>query len=121
MIYPYECQCGETFEVAKALRSIDDPEHCPSCNQVARRVIGLSRIQTVEQAAYNPAFGKVIRNKAHLRDELKKKKDQGCDMIEVGDEPVDKLHKHFETVRKTKQEKSWSEPVEKILYEARNG
>jgi len=124
MIYPYYCKpCDNTFEVIKAVAQIDAPETCTSCGSVSTdRRIGLPRLGVVEvEPQFNPAFGKVIRNKSHLRSELSRLRDQGKEMVEIGDECPNKLHRKFASERKEKRAKRWSEPVEKQLQEVMHG
>lgn len=100
MNYCYECECGEEFEVCKSVRQIDDPEHCPHCDRVARRVMSSSVFfigAKVEDAEYNPGLGQVIRNKKH-REEVAKQKG----LIEIGNQDV---HSMSETFAKQRQEK----------------
>lgn len=41
------------------------------------------------QEQYNPAFGKIIKNKAHLREELSRYSDaNGSELVEVGNEKM---------------------------------
>jgi len=122
MIYPYECKTCGPFEVIKSVKEIDKPEQCPTCYIITKdRRIGLTRLGDVDNnPSYNPAFGKVINSKSHLRSELARMRDEGRDMIEVGNESPDKIHKHFESARAEKLKNSW-EPAEKALHDWRNG
>jgi putative FmdB family regulatory protein len=122
MIYPYQCKSCGPFEVVKSVKDIDNPEQCPTCYIITTdRRIGLTRLGDVDmQPAWNPAIGKFIKSKSHLREELSRLKGAGHDMIEVGDESPDKIHKHFDEGRKQKLEDSW-EPAEKALHDWRNG
>jgi hypothetical protein len=124
MIYPYHCgTCGWDFEVVKSVKDIDRPEQCEKCLVLTSdRRIALSRLGDVDmKPAWNPAIGKYIKSNSHLRQELSRLRGEGHDMIEVGDESPDKIHKHFESERAEKSAQTWSEPVEKTLYEWRNG
>lgn len=119
MLYPYICrECESRFEVVKPLCDIDEPEKCPECDSDNTfRSIGLVRIGSVDRESYQPAFGKVIKNKLHLKDELLRARDEGREMVAVGDEPVDKLASNLERTRTERWRKSWSEPVEKAMQE----
>ena len=45
-------------------------------------------------AAYNPAFGKVIKNKAHLQEELARHKGEtGKELVEVGTDTLKSVKK----------------------------
>lgn len=92
MIYAYDCAgCGHAFDVVKPASRMEDPEQCPQCQTLGERRflperIFLSKTQ-VRHAEYNPAFGKVIKNEAHLKNELAKHADTtGSRMVEVGND-----------------------------------
>lgn len=106
MIYPYFCdQCEIEFDVTKSMHDSARPENCLSCGKVARRIYTADVVfsgTSVESAEYNPAFGKVIKNKYHRAEEAKKR-----GMIEIGNEKVESVHKHFDEVRKDKRKKVW--------------
>jgi putative FmdB family regulatory protein len=124
MIYPYHCNaCGYDFEVTKSVKDIDRPEQCDKCLILTDdRRIAMSKLGDLDmKPEWNPAIGKYIKSKSHLREELSSLRDQGHDMIEVGNESPDKIHKHFESERAAKHADTWSEPTEKTLYEWRNG
>ncbi len=108
MIYPYECTtCDNAWEVAKPLRAIDDEELC-TCGEVGRRTI--SRFGSIDRTSasdwnnvhYNPAFGRSFTSNREARKEAKRK-----GFIEVGDEPVDKIHKKFDGERQQKLDSSY--------------
>ena len=108
MIYPYLCpHCSTEFEVIKSVRDIDNIEKCPSCDTISGRTI--SRFQAVDSTAaadwnnktYNPAFGKA------LTPQQAKKEAKARNWTEVGDEPVEKIQKHYAAERKAKYDSSW--------------
>lgn len=84
-------------------------EHCPDCALQGERVFS-SKIHfkgtNVENAEYNPAFGKVIHNKRERRYEAEKRGWQ-----EVGSDykSGDSMQNKFEKDRLEKNEKSWKE------------
>ena len=118
MIYPYQCrQCKKMFDVIKSVADIDKPETC-ECGAIAERYIVAAMIGSVEKGHYNPAFGKYIRNKHHLRNETDRMRDQGRDIIPVGDEPPEKIYKKLETERETRIAKRWDVSAEQLLSEA---
>lgn len=129
MIYPYECSsCGYQFEVIKSVRQIDDKEDCPVCCKLdpastpeCRRCIGRTTLMAVNDwtESWNPAFGKIVKNKAHQREILAELKDQGKNFVEIGNEPVDNLHKTFDSAREKKQADRWKINHEELLYEAK--
>jgi hypothetical protein len=67
--------------------------------------------------SFNPAFGCVVKSKRHQREILAKFKAEGKEFEEVGNEPLENVHNHFDKIRETRWKESWSEPVEKIKQE----
>ena len=93
---------------------MEDPEQCPKCQTLGERRFLPSRIYLsktqVTHAAYNPAFGKVIKNESHLKDELAKHADKtGSKMIEVGNDfgGGEKMVKHHRKQKEDEREASW--------------
>lgn len=104
--YEYMCDdCEIITEIDKSMKLASRNEACGTCGRQGRRLYS-SQITlagtAVQHAEYNPAFGKVIKNKRE-RDELAKKHG----LIEVGNESVEKLHKHFDDARAAKLKKRW--------------
>lgn len=123
MIYPYYCnKCGHDFDIIKRIFQIDDIETCDQCHSIAERRIAKANLVAIHDwtEQYNPAFGKVVRNKAHQREILKEFKDQGKEFIEIGNESLENIHKRFDTMREDKQKANWNEPTEKIMQEVLN-
>jgi putative FmdB family regulatory protein len=123
MIYPYECpSCHQKFEVIKSVKYIDAIEVCPGCEVAAERRIGRPYLCRVNDwvESYNPAFGCVVKSKAHQREILSRYKDKGKEFIEIGNEPVENVHKHFDSQRAERDAKRWGESPEKLLYETMN-
>lgn len=121
MIYPYFCvKCDLEFDVVKSMSEFSRQEVCYKCNSVAEKLIGrvnLSRVNDWTES-FNPAFGCIVKNKAHQREILAKFKDQGREFEEVGNEPVENIHKHFDRQREEKREERWKESTEKVMQEA---
>lgn len=108
IIYPYQCKaCDHAFEVIKPIAAIDNPESCPKCSSPdSQRYIARTHFYGAsdwDRAEYNPAFGKIVRNAQH-RKELAKRHG----MEEVGNEPVESLHKHYDTERERRIDESWA-------------
>lgn len=108
MIYPYECpNCGNSFEVIKSFRNIDDIEKCSQCDTISNRTI--SRYQAVDSTAaadwnakeYNPAFGKAVTPQEA------KKEAKARGWTETGTEPAEKIQKHFKAQRDKKEKDRW--------------
>ncbi len=100
MIYPYRCDCGKEFKVAKSSKIIDRVEVCPDCGHnctKANRYLSRGSFYgaAVEDAEYNPAFGKVIRNGKHRAAEAKAR-----GMEEVGNSD---LTAYYNSVDKDKE------------------
>lgn len=115
--YPYECQdCGHDYEVVKSVSAIDETEYCPKCNSVASRYIaktgGFIGAGDWDTAHYNPALGKVVKSNAEARMEAKR-----MGMEEIGNEPVDKIHKKFDTEREQKIQRRYDEAFSTSLGE----
>lgn len=114
MIYPYRCtSCDHTFEINRTYTEefeIDrNPEKCPKCGDVAHRYIASSFVQEDPEEGYNPAFGTIVKSKKHKRELLAKMKGLGKEMEEIGNEPVDKLHAHYDNERARKMARRWEE------------
>jgi putative FmdB family regulatory protein len=118
--YPYFCKsCSYTFDVIKSISRFDDNEFCEKCEGVATRQIGRVNFNGAsdwnQPSTYNHAFGCVVKSKQHQREILSRYKDHGRELIEVGTEPPEKIHKYFENQRAEASEKRWSESAEKII------
>lgn len=108
MQYPYRCpepNCAKEFDVIKSVADIDLVENCPQCGTQAERFIATTHFYGAsdwDKAEYNPAFGKVVRN-GKERKELARRHG----MEEIGNEPVDKIHDHFDKQRERKRQERW--------------
>lgn len=111
MNYPYRClKCEGTFEVIKSLAHINDVERCPECQSYrVERYISRTSFYgaSVEDAEYNPAFGQVVRDKKH-RNQLAKERN----MVEIGNETPEKIHKKFDQDRDIKEKTSYDKIVD---------
>jgi putative FmdB family regulatory protein len=108
VIYPYRCgQCACEFEVVKPLAEIDRLERCTGCgSEETARYIARTHFYGAsdwDRAEFNPGLGCVVRNRFH-RAELARR--QG--LVEVGNEPVENLHKMAEAERSRRHEESWA-------------
>lgn len=106
--YEYACPVGHHFDVIKRMADIDCPESCPQCELKAERqvtrpnLVGLGAC--TESAHFHPALGQVVKDSQHAAKIAK-----GKGMIEVGTEPPEKIHKHFEKQRKETREQRWAD------------
>ena len=108
MIYPYRCNCGKEFEVIKSSKIIDRVEKCPHCGHNCtkeNRFISRTHFYGAsdwDNAEWNPAFGKVIRNKKHRDAEAKR-----LGLEEVGNTDLSKYHKGLDDDRAKKLDDSY--------------
>lgn len=120
MNYPYHCpECNYHFEVLKSVAEIDNSESCPKCLVTSNRTIAVPNLMAVNDwtESFNYGLGCVVKNKAHQREILRKYADQGRELIEIGTEPVENLHKKYDRQREDKRKERWNEPVDKVLKE----
>jgi putative FmdB family regulatory protein len=110
VVYEYRCeQCDYSFDVIKSAKAFTRTEKCKTCKadailQISSNIY-FSGTKTTD-AAYNPAFGMVIKNDRHKRYEAEKR-----GMVEIGNDfgSGEKLQKHFDKVRDEKRKKVWDE------------
>jgi putative FmdB family regulatory protein len=115
--YPYRCSaCAHEFEVIKSVKFIDDPETCEKCNASAERYISSRQsfygASDWDNAHFSPVLGEVVRNNAEVR---RKAKERG--LIEVGNEPVEKINSHFDKMRQKKSEQEYKQILDTSLGE----
>ena len=101
MEYPYQCkECKKLFSVFKSVKDINELETCPDCKAVCDehcRYIGRTTFYGADdwdKAEYNPAFGKIIKNRKHRDLEAKRR-----GMVEIGNENVENIHKASEQIQ----------------------
>ncbi len=119
--YPYFCEsCEKETEIIKSLADYDSEEICDRCEIPMGRRLGLVNFTNAGdwKPTYNPAFGRVVRSRAHQREILAEYKGEGKVFEEIGNEPVEKIHKRYDTMREDKRKERWNEPIEKVLHEA---
>lgn len=106
-IYDYFCaKCDKDYEVIKSIKEYDAKDPCPACGKIGRRHITKVIFfgEKVENAEFNVGLGKVVKNKKH-REELAKQ----LNLVEIGNENPNNIHKTFDKDRKDKIKKSWDE------------
>ena len=118
--YCYSCpKCDCDFEIVKSVARYADEERCQHCGFPAERRI--SRVNIANTAdwkpTFNPAFGKVVKSRRHQREILAEYKDRGREMIEIGNEPIDSIHGHFDKIREDRRNERWAESTDKIMKE----
>jgi len=111
MRYPYKCdKCDTPQEIIKRVSEIDSEEICSQCGNILtsqnRKILpnGIFYGETVEDAYYDHSLGKVVKSSKEARNHAKEK-----GWVEVGTEPVEKIHKHFDDQRRKREEDSWNE------------
>lgn len=114
IIYPHKCTvCAHAFEVIKSVKDIDNQEMCEKCGSPAERYIASSQAffgaNDWDTAHYSQALGRVVKNNAEAR---RLAKERG--MIEIGNEPVEKIHKKYDSEREEKAERSYSDVVSSL-------
>ena len=106
--YEYFCEaCSLGYEIIKSIKEYDGKDPCTACGKPARRVFSanIHFIGTkIEDAEYNPGLGKITKSKKH-RDELAKR----MNLIEIGNEKTETIHKHFDNSREEKRRRSWED------------
>lgn len=105
--YPYVCQDGHTFEVAKAISQIEREETCATCGKVAERGIALpAPVSTTagdwNRVEYNPGLGQWTKSWKHGREIAKRK-----GLVEVGNTSVESIHKTHDQAREEKREQRY--------------
>lgn len=83
------------------------PLACPDCKTVGERILSCKIEffgEKIESAEYNPAFGKVVKNK-YERAELAKR----LNLIEIGNEDPNKFHDNFDKQRAEKRKKAYED------------
>jgi hypothetical protein len=89
---------------------LDRPEPCPKCASdcdSACRLIARTNFTGASDwntQTFHPALGQVVRNNRHARQIAKER-----GMIEVGNEKVETVHKHFEKQREDTRAERWKE------------
>lgn len=98
------------FDVIKPVSEYKKKELCPFCETQASRVFTAPHFSVDKtQAEYNPAIGKVIKNKRHLKYEVDKR-----GLIEVGNEKPKKIHSEMEATRKHKRQQRYEQAMKEV-------
>lgn len=107
-IYDYDCEkCDKEYEIIKSIKEYDGKDQCPTCGNIGKRKLSRNIYFTgtkVEDAEYNPAFGKVTKSKKH-RDELAKR----MNLVEIGNEKTETIHNVFDKAREDKRKKAYDD------------
>lgn len=114
--YPYRCTtCNHTFDVAKSVRQIDEPENCTKCNAPnAQRYlvpVNFNGAKDWDNTRYNPGLGCVTKSNAHA---AKIAKERG--LIEVGNEDLGKTIKAQERKLEQTVNDNFEKSFEPMVY-----
>ena len=116
--YEYRCPQGHDFDVIKRVAEIDRAELCPSCSSScdssARRIArtNFTGASDWNTQTFHPALGQVVRNNKHAAQLAKQR-----GLIEIGNEKVETVHKHFEKQREETREQRWKDADKVKLYD----
>jgi RNA polymerase subunit RPABC4/transcription elongation factor Spt4 len=107
-------QCENEFDIIKSHIHIDDPENCPACGSALNRRkvtggIGFFGASDWQGAFFSHALGKVVSSRA---EESRIAKAMG--MQEVGNEPVDKIHKYYDEQREKELDLNYEKDKDKL-------
>jgi hypothetical protein len=109
LIYEYKCKCGHEFEVSKKVANRGDCETCVVCHnnevlkrEIPSRISGFIGANDWDTAHHSPTLGIDVRNHTHAKKEAKAR-----GMTEMGDEPIEYVHKKYDNQRKQKSQESW--------------
>jgi len=120
MRYLYKCPaCAHKFDVDKHHSVIDQLEHCPMCaadcdsdaRQMCAPALDKRSMSAWNDQAYNPGLGCVTYGK---KDAERKAKAMG--LIEVGNEKLETVHKHFDKQREDTKAARWAEADREMVY-----
>lgn len=109
MIYEYECDaCRKRWDVWKPVAEFNTLETCECGGPGRRRITGGAGFigAKVEDAAWHPALGQVVRNTSHARALAKER-----GMIEVGNESPDKIDREMTATREAIRERRYDEAL----------
>lgn len=101
----------------RPIAEIDELAICPHCgafaNPASRQIVRTHFYGAkVEDATWDPAFGKVIKSSRHRKDEAKAR-----GWTEVGNEKPETVEKHFAQQREDTKAQRWAEADREKLYE----
>lgn len=118
MIYEYSCEICGPMDIEKPVALIDHPEMCDCGKVMTRRTFPRTvELQgaTDKEPEYNHAFGKVIKNKHDLRNELTRiEGETGKKLEEVGNDSLKSIQKPRKSVNR-------EEVIRELRYRIRHG
>lgn len=115
-IYPYECDCGENFDVVAKIADIDNlAPYCPKCGIMLGRLnrrlakVNFSN-EKVEDSEWCPALGCVVKGQKH-RERIAK--ERGLEPL--GNESIDTVNSFFDQKQKEVEKKRSEELKHEVL------
>lgn len=107
--YEFRCnKCDKNFQTVESIKTFDGDGHCPTCNKRSKEYIFTANVYfvgaKVESPEFSPALGQVVKNSKHRKEIAREK-----GLIEIGNEPTEKIHKKFDSDRADKLKKSWDD------------
>lgn len=111
--YPHFChKCAHDWDVVTTIAERNDPAPCPKCRTVGERqltVAGINGAADWNTQSFNPGLGCYTKN---TRDARRIAKSRGYQ--EVGNEPVESIHKAYDKQRADAKQKRWADDREKL-------
>lgn len=109
--YVYTCaRCETNHDVIKSYRELSTSEYCPDCGAKLfgpRVGTGFTKVSVSTpqfNAHYNHAFGKVVKNKSELKNEVRRYNgEHGTDLVEVGNEKLKRQKRDYSFKGDTKR------------------
>lgn len=118
MIYVYHCKlCDLTQEITKSLSQFDDAEHCDVGHLMQRKISWSGQMKPGDisfKPDYYHAFGKEVTSPLQLKDELSRCRDQGVELVEVGNS-----HETRETKRQATDKEAAGRAMFQMLKKSR--
>ena len=100
--------------MTKSVKDIDHPESCVCGSPNTERIISTRQFfygaSDWDKSHYSPALGRVVRNNLEAR---RLAKERG--LVEVGNEPVERIHSHYDKGRAEKAERNYQDIVDDAL------
>lgn len=115
-IYPYECDCGEKFDVFCKMSEIDTySPACPKCGIILGRLHRrLARVnfanEKVEDDQWCPALGCIVKGQ---KDRERIAKSRGLEPL--GNEPIEKVNSFFDQKQKENEKKHSEQLKHEVL------
>lgn len=116
--YSWGCREGHEWDVVSTVAERKNPQACPTCGgegllcEVYSLNIDKTAAGSWNQASYNPGLGCWTESTKHARQIAKAR-----GLEEIGNEPVENVHKHYDQQRKDTWKRRWAEADREKLYD----